>query len=109
MIIVSNTSPLSSLAKIDRLILLKQIYRKIIIPQAIFDELMDVKERLGRKESKRLKLSITGLLGVLLIAKKRGLISQVKVVMDELIDQTSFRIGSQLYKRVLREVKETNE
>lgn len=43
MIIVSNTSPLSSLAKIDRLILLQQIYNKIIIPEAVYYELTDIR------------------------------------------------------------------
>ncbi|MCT7959389.1 DUF3368 domain-containing protein [Laspinema sp. D1] len=39
MIIVSNTSPLSNLAVIGHLHLLSQIYPKIIIPQAVANEL----------------------------------------------------------------------
>ncbi|MEL4896878.1 DUF3368 domain-containing protein [Crocosphaera sp. Alani8] len=161
MIIVSNTSPLSSLAKIDRLNLLEEIYHNIIIPQAVYDELIDIKagkkinntiknanwiqiraitnkqlvsklehnldrgeaeaitlsvelkanlllidERLGRREANQLGLTVTGVLGVLLIAKKRGLINQVKVVMDELILQTTFRVSSKLYDHILKEVNE---
>jgi uncharacterized protein len=161
MIIVSNTSPLSSLAKIDKLILLKQIYDTIIIPQAVYQELMDIRagkkinetiknarwiktqsvtnlqlvnhleskldqgeaaaitlalelnadqllmdEKLGRIEATRLKLTLTGVLGILLIAKKRGLISNVQSVIDELISQTVFRVGNQLYYRILREANE---
>jgi len=39
MIIVSNTSPLSNLASIDHLFILEQIYGKIIIPEAVYNEL----------------------------------------------------------------------
>jgi predicted nucleic acid-binding protein len=53
MIIMSNTSPLSSLAKIDRLLLLKQIYGTIIIPQAVYNELMDI--RAGEKVNDTIK------------------------------------------------------
>ena len=35
MIIVSNTSPISSLAKIDKLSLLENIYGQVNIPQAV--------------------------------------------------------------------------
>lgn len=161
MIIVSNTSPLSSLAKINRLVLLQQIYHNIIIPQAVYDELTDIRagkrvnnaiqeatwiktrqianlqlvrqlennldkgeaqaitlavelkasqliidERLGRNEASQLGLSITGVLGVLLIAKHRGLINSVKSVMDELILQTAFRIKDNLYEYILIQVNE---
>jgi predicted nucleic acid-binding protein len=130
MIIVSNTSPISSLAKINQLSLLEYIYGQVIIPQAVYNELTDIRagekvnnalknanwieiksvinkqsvrklelnldqgeaeaiilavelnanqllidERLGRREAVKLGLSLTGILGMLLIAKKRGLIS----------------------------------
>ncbi|MDM3849391.1 MAG: DUF3368 domain-containing protein [Aphanizomenon gracile PMC627.10] len=138
MIIVSNTSPISSLAKIDQLSLLEDIYVKVIIPQAVYNELTDIRagekvnnalknanwieirsvinkqsvrklelnldqgeaeaiilavelnanqllidERLGRREAVKLGLSLTGILGMLLIAKKRGFINNVKLVMDD--------------------------
>ena len=47
------------------------------------DELL-IDERLGRREAVRLGLSITGILGVLLIAKNRGLVSKVKPIMESL-------------------------
>ncbi|WP_292749605.1 hypothetical protein [Nostoc sp. NMS4] len=47
MIIVSNTSPLSSLAKVDKLSLLENIYGQVNIPQAVYDELTDI--RAGEK------------------------------------------------------------
>ena len=141
MIIISDTSPLSSLALVGYLSILKDIYTDVIIPQAVANELANlteedirikaivslnwiqvqqaanlelvtclrndynldigeaeaialalelkadellIDERLGRRETVRLGLSITGILGVLLIAKNRGLVSKVKPIMESL-------------------------
>ena len=64
------------------------------------DDLL-IDERLGRQEAVRLGLSIIGILGVLLVAKQKSLISQVQPVMDALINQAGFRVSPQLYQRVL--------
>ena len=69
------------------------------------DELL-IDERLGRREAVRLGLSITVVLGVLLIAKNRGLISKVQPIIDALILQANFRISRQLYEEVLRTANE---
>lgn len=42
MIVVSNTSPITSLAAINQLHLLQQLYGSIIIPEAVYRELTDV-------------------------------------------------------------------
>lgn len=159
MIIVSDTSPLSNLAMVDGLLLLKEIYQTIVIPQAVVEELATgrdddpriaavlsldwievrqssnleliaelrnnylldrgeaeaialalelngdellIDERLGRREAARLGLSMTGVLGVLLIAKRRGLIPLVQPVMDALMTEAGFRVSKQLYGEVLR-------
>lgn len=39
MIVVSDTTPLISLLKIDRIDLLERLFGEILIPQAVFDEL----------------------------------------------------------------------
>ena len=39
MIVVSDTTPLISLLKINRLDLLKKLFGDVLIPQAVFDEL----------------------------------------------------------------------
>jgi predicted nucleic acid-binding protein len=39
-IVVSNTSPIINLAAIDRLTLLQQLYGHIIIPQAVYHEIV---------------------------------------------------------------------
>lgn len=159
MIVVSDTSPLSSLAIVGCLSLLQQIYNKVIIPQGVADELRNasdeenliagvlsldwievipaknielisvlrnnhnldrgeaeaislclelnadellIDERLGRREATRLGLPITGLLGILLVAKHRRLIPAVQPVIDALMTQAGFRVSSQLYAEVLK-------
>ncbi|WP_048895303.1 hypothetical protein [Limnospira indica] len=41
MIVVSNTSPISNLAKVGQLNLMPQIYGRILIPCAVHEELLD--------------------------------------------------------------------
>jgi len=60
-----------------------------------------IDERLGRRKARDLGVSITGLLGILLVAKRRGLIPQIRPIMDRLILDANFRIGANLYREVL--------
>lgn len=156
MIIVSNTSPISNLAKVGKLNLIQQLYGKILIPRAVHEELLDeragetvirtvqsatwleiqsvqnqelvnelrsrvnvgeaeaialaveveatrliIDERLGRQAASDLGVKITGVLGILLLAKRQKLIVAVKPIMDDLTAQANFRISSQLYTDVL--------
>lgn len=41
MIVVSNTSPINNLAAIGQLDLLQQLYGKIVIPHAVYQELLN--------------------------------------------------------------------
>lgn len=45
MSVVSNTSPISNLAKVGKINLLQQLYKTVLIPTAVHRELMD--ERAG--------------------------------------------------------------
>ena len=53
MIVVSDTTPLISLLKINRIDLLEKLFGDVLIPQAVFDELMNdfgwKPMRLGRR------------------------------------------------------------
>jgi predicted nucleic acid-binding protein len=40
MIVVSDTTPIISLMKIDYLDILERLYKNIIIPRAVYDELI---------------------------------------------------------------------
>lgn len=50
MITVSDSSPLISLAAIGRLELFQSIFSSVVIPQAVYDEIMAGKERPGAQE-----------------------------------------------------------
>lgn len=65
-----------------------------------------IDERLGRSAALRLGLKITGVLGILVAAKRNNLIQEVKPVLDILIDQVGFWIDEQLYTEVLLAVDE---
>lgn len=161
MIIVSNTSPLSNLATVGQLNLLQKLYKTVLIPTAVYHELLDerageivvkavqsaiwfniqpvqnqelvtklrsiinvgeaeaialavevnanlllIDERLGRQVAADQGLKITGLLGVLLSAKQKGLITTVKPVIDDLITKANFRVSRQLYLEVLKAANE---
>lgn len=41
MIVVSDTSPINNLAAIDQLHLLQQLYKTVVIPEAVYQELSD--------------------------------------------------------------------
>ena len=66
--------------------------------------LMD--ERRGRRLAERLGLRALGLLGVLVKAKREGVIERVEPLLDALISEAGFWIGPDLRSRVLREVSE---
>lgn len=161
MIVVSDTSPISGLILINRLELLKDIYKQVFIPQAVYDELLVLEtfgfdlselttsswinvvkasnqsfidelekeldlgeseaislaielnaetllidEKRGRTIAERLGIEIIGLLGVLLEAKELSLISSVKPLLDNLIDQGNFRVSHSLYLKILKAVNE---
>lgn len=63
-------------------------------------------ERRARLAARKLRLSMTGTLGILLEAKRRALIPSVRSCMDGLMYRTGFRISEALYQRVLYEAGE---
>ncbi len=155
MIIVSNTTPLSELAKVGQLNLLQKLFGKIIIPQEVYNEVTTgnhpaasvvpsakwievftiqdptqllqlqikfkldlgeaatiilaeelksnrvlIDEKLGRKVARSRNLPVTGTIGLLLIAKKKGIITEVKPILEQFLSQGK-RISPILYQEVL--------
>lgn len=141
--VVSNTTPILSFIKIDRLDILKTLYKEVYIPEAVYKELEEGKnkyyrdisnenwikvykvknrnlvkqlqeeldegeaeaialsleiladlllidEKLGRKVAKENRLKITGTIGILLKAKKKGIIKEVKPFIYELIEKGNY-------------------
>ncbi len=156
MIVVSNTSPLTNLASIGQFDLLRQLYQKLYIPAAVWQELnaqgkhwpgrdqtaasewielrqvtnttlvealqrdldrgeaesialalevdadlilMDEQE--GRHAAQRLGLKTLGVVGTLLEAKVKGLITEIRVHLDALCQVAGFYLSDAVYQRAL--------
>jgi hypothetical protein len=157
MIVISDSTPLINFAKLGRLDLLRKLFGKVCIPEAVYyevviegagkpgavevktatwiercsvaqefiDELtgfvLDLGEResialalqmgadllildeiTGRKAARQLKLHITGTIGLLERAFRRGLISDLREVLDELC-ASGFWVSERLYQAVLED------
>jgi len=73
----------------------------IALAQELNAELVIIDERLARRHAKRLGLTLTGTLGVLLKAKERGLVPAVGPLIDQL-RQGGIRLDDALVAEVLR-------
>jgi hypothetical protein len=65
-------------------------------------DLLLIDERKGRAEAIRLGLKTTGLLGVLLEAKKTGLLDHLATVLDQLVTVADFRVSAAVRLEFLR-------
>ena len=158
LLVVSNSSVIIALAKVRRLNLLEKLFRKIVVPEAVWKEVV-VEGKPGRKEilgaefmylkkasnrglvalleefvdrgeaeaialalelnadllliddrdarnlAKKLGLKAMGTLGVLALAKYRGLVQEVKPIIDELV-KSGFWISKKILEEFLRELGE---
>jgi len=159
--VVCNASPLINLARIGKLGLLRELYNELIIPEAVWHEVVvegagqpgaeEVKvadwiktqsvanrdfkralrqeldageaeaivlaleigaelllmdERLGREVTWHFGLRCTGLIGILIEAKRKGRVSAIKPYLDSLRNIAGFRVSNELYLRVLQDEKE---
>jgi predicted nucleic acid-binding protein len=66
-------------------------------------ELLIMDERLGRDTARIFELKYTGVVGVLIEAKRKGLIEEIRPVLDEMREKGHFRISSVLYARILQD------
>ncbi len=160
---VSNTSPISNLAWIGHLNLLRDQFREVRIPKAVETELQNIPEpavrmvidealragwlkvrsasdaalvsllnvelhpgeaeaialaveikpewllideREGRNKARQLGLPLTGVLGMLLRAKKQGHITALKPAIDSLRNRARFFIAPSLEAAILAEAGE---
>ena len=153
MIVVSGSSPVTSLIHVGRLALLADLYGTVLIPQAVRRELIRshrslppflevreaqdqqmvhrleveldlgeaeaivlakeahadlllIDEKLGRQVAAREGVPITGLMGVLVAAKRGGHINSVREVVGELEVSAGFRVSETVKLEVFLEAGE---
>jgi len=75
----------------------------IVLALEMESELLLMDERLGREVAQHLGLHYIGLIGVLIEAKHKGLLSAVRHHLEELRNVAGFRIRDTLYVRVLQD------
>lgn len=69
------------------------------------NSLLIIDEIKGRKIARKMGIPITGTLGVLVAAKRKGHIKALKPLISK-IQQTNFRISEKLIKKILEKVDE---
>jgi predicted nucleic acid-binding protein len=158
MIVVSDTSPVIALIRINQIQLLPTLFHEVVIPSAVREELslarfteeeliiykscnwliektvsdtvilnadldkgeaeaivlakqlhadfLLIDETAGRKVAMNEGVRIIGVIGLLLVAKEKGLITEVKILIDALIAKSDFWISEKLYKNVLLQAGE---
>jgi predicted nucleic acid-binding protein len=100
-IIVSNTTPLSELAKVGKLELLRELFGTIFISQEVYDEVIQVNTlRLRQCLLLTRNLPVTGTIGLLLVAKNKGILVEIKPILEEFLIKGK-RISPYLYQEVL--------
>ena len=78
----------------------------IILAKELNANLFVVDERKGRAYAESYGLNIISLLGVLLRSKQKGLIYEIKPILDQLIENVGFRVSKTLYLKILEKAKE---
>lgn len=69
------------------------------------NSLLIIDELKGRRIAKDIGISITGTLGILLIGKQKGIVPQVKPIIEK-IQKTNFRISQSLIDKTLKMAEE---
>jgi len=69
-------------------------------------DLLLMDERLGRQTAEHFGLRVMGVVGVLLLAKQRGLLSAVRPELDELRRRAGFYLSNKLYFQVIKDAGE---
>ena len=158
MIVVSDTSPLSALLTVGKLTLLHELFGEILIPSAVYRELLQhhpevsetsflrhqsvvdqsavsalldtldpgeaeaivlaveqhadlllIDESLGRTSAMQHDVPIIGLMGILLLAKSAGLLTEVAPIINAVEEQAGFYLGRALKAQILRDAGEEVE
>ncbi len=159
--VVSNASPLVNLSRISQLTLLPQLFGRVLLPEAVWQEVVEdgrgqpgadeirratwvervpvsnqqlvhslrqdldpgeaeaialaveidadwllMDERLGRETAGHFGRPCIGLVGILGVAKQRGMLQELRPLLNQLRDVAGFRMSSALIIEVLRDAGE---
>lgn len=78
----------------------------LVLTQEIKADLLLIDEMKGRKVAEAAGIKYTGVLGVLLSAKSKGLIEAIRPLLDALIKKAGFRMSPALMEFVLEQANE---
>jgi hypothetical protein len=78
----------------------------IILAMELKADLLLLDERRGSKVASRFGIRTIGLLGVLIEAKHKGIITAARPLLDDLIVKAGFWVSRELYARVLEAAEE---
>jgi predicted nucleic acid-binding protein len=153
MIVVSDTSPLTALLTVEQAELLLQLFGEVVIPEAVYTELLRchsnlpswlrvqalreptqaltyassvdrgeaeaialahelkadlllMDERKGRRLAREHGVPVMGLLGVILLAKRRGFIDSARALLTRLEKEAGVYLGEQLKTDALKTIGE---
>lgn len=73
----------------------------IALAKELYSDLLLIDDQLGRKIADREGVRKTGILGVLLDAKRTNLIPQIKPLLNKLYQETNFHGSNELYQQAL--------
>ena len=77
----------------------------IVLADSLSNSLLLMDERKGRQIAQSMGIKITGTLGILVQAKKFGLVNEIKPLLDSLLN-ANIRISESLYHSILEQVDE---
>jgi predicted nucleic acid-binding protein len=73
----------------------------IILAESLHADWLLIDETKGRNIARLHGLRIVGLLGILLLAKEKGVILHIKDLLDDLIKKAKFRVSDELYQKMI--------
>ena len=65
-----------------------------------------IDDRHGRRVAERMGIPIIGVIGILLQAKRAGLLVEIRPVLDDLVEEVGFRLSQKLYWYTLKLAEE---
>ena len=69
-------------------------------------DLLLIDEKIGRQFAEAEHISCKGVIGILIDAKKQGMIPMLKPLLDDLVNNLKFRLSDRIYKLALQKAGE---